>query len=121
MRIDLANWGRLMSIIAAALLVISLFVSAPSTGGLFVPPWDKLAHFIFYGIIAFFLAMGLGRSRLLAVMLLTGSVGIADEAYQAILPGRQADVGDMLMDFAAALVVTQVARFAMIYPSQKIT
>lgn len=111
---------RAMSIVAAALLVASLFISAPSTGGLIIPPWDKLAHFAFYGTIAFLLAIGLGRSRLFPALLLTCLIGIADEAYQAILPTRQADVMDLLTDFTAAVIVTLVVRFATAYPRKKI-
>lgn len=118
MRIDLADRGRLTSIVAATLLVASLFVSAPSTGGIFIPPWDKLAHFTLYGTIAFLLSMGFGRSRLFVVLLLTCLVGIADETYQAMLPERHADFGDLLMDFAAAVIATWVARFAIAYPRQ---
>lgn len=121
MHINLAGRSRLISIITAALLVISLFISAPSTGGIFVPPWDKLAHLAFYGAIAFLLAMGLGRSHLFSALLLTCLVGIADEAYQAILPGRQADVMDLLTDFIAAVIVTLFVRFATAYPRKKIS
>ncbi len=119
MRTDLAGRGRLISIIAAALLIISLFISAPSTGGIFIPPWDKLAHFAFYGAIAFLLAMGLGRSRLVSALLLTCLVGIADEAYQAILPERQADVMDLLTDFTAAVIVILFVKFATASTRQK--
>lgn len=121
MRINLANRGRLLSVIAAALLVISLFISAPSTGGLFTPPWDKLAHFAFYGTITFLLAIGLGRSRLFPALLLTCLVGIADETYQAILPGRQSDVMDLLTDVAAAVIVTLIVKFATISSQPKAT
>jgi VanZ family protein len=112
MRTDPAGRSRLISIIAAALLSISLFISAPSTGGMLVPPWDKLGHFVFYGTIAFLLAIGLGRSRLFLALLLTCSIGVADEAYQAILPGRQSDVMDLLTDVAAAVIVTLIVKFA---------
>lgn len=119
MHINLAGRGRLISIITAALLIISLFISAPSTGGMLVPPWDKLGHFAFYGTIAFLLAIGLGHSRLFLALLLTCSIGIADEAYQAILPGRQSDVMDLLTDVAAAMIVILLVRFATASTRQK--
>ncbi len=111
MHINLANRKRLINIVTAAILVIFLFISAPSTGGIFIPPWDKLAHLTFYGAVAFLLTKGLGHSRLFSVLLLTCLVGIADETYQAILPGRQADVMDLLTDFIAAAIVILTVRF----------
>lgn len=102
MRTEAPGFARALCIAAAALLVASLFASAPSTGGLIRPPWDKLAHFAFYGSIALLLAAGLGRTRLPLAFVLACLVGIADEGYQSTLPGRQAEAWDLLADFAAA-------------------
>jgi VanZ family protein len=104
---------RALCIVVAALLVASLFVSAPSTGGMIRPPWDKLAHFAFYGSIAFLIAMGLGSGRLLLAFSLTCLVGIADEAYQSTLPGRFAEAADLLADFAAAAAAVFTVKWFM--------
>ena len=50
-----------LSFAAASVLVLSLFVSAPATGGLLESPWDKLVHFGFFGCVTFLLAIGFGR------------------------------------------------------------
>lgn len=101
---------RALSLLLAALLAASLFATAPSTGGMIVPPWDKLAHFVFYGGIATLLSAGLGRDHLPLAFALTCLVGIADESYQAILPGRFAEGMDLAVDFAAAAILTLAVR-----------
>jgi VanZ family protein len=101
---------RALSLLLAALLAATLFATAPAAGGMIVPPWDKLAHFAFYGGIATLLAAGLGRNRLPLAFALTCLVGIADESYQATLPGRQAELADLLVDFAAAATLSLAAR-----------
>lgn len=103
---------RALCLGAAALLAASLFASAPATGGMLLPPWDKLAHFAFYGGLALLLAAGLGRAQLALAFSLTCIVGIADESYQAILPGRHADLVDLLVDFCAAgIAIAAMKRF----------
>lgn len=107
---------RALSLLLAALLAATLFASAPATGGMIVPPWDKLAHFAFYGSIAFLLAMGLGSGRLLLAFSLACLVGIADEAYQSTLPGRHADLADLLTDFCAAGAAAATAQWLFLRP-----
>ena len=87
---------------AATLMVVFLFVSAPYTGGLFTPPLDKLAHVGFFGCVTLLLAIGLGKSRIHIAFIAAVCAGIADESYQALLPARHADWGDLLTDIVAA-------------------
>lgn len=103
--------ASLLSLALAALLVSSLFASAPSTGGLLTPPWDKVAHLMFFGTIGFLLSFGLGRTRLLLAFVVTVAIGAADETYQAFLPTRHADWGDFTTDLIAALLAMGIARF----------
>jgi len=90
--------------------ILYLFVTAPAHGGLFVPPWNKLVHFAFYGGIALLLTYGFGRDRIHVAFILTVATGIADESYQIFLPTRHAAWGDLLTDIVAAACVALAAR-----------
>ncbi|MGH8619694.1 MAG: VanZ family protein [Burkholderiales bacterium] len=102
---------RLACCLLAAALIATLFVSAPSTGGLILPPWDKLAHLVFYGALAVLLTVALGPKRWVASLLAVCLIGIADEAYQSLLPGRHADWGDLAADFVAAAAGAWITRW----------
>lgn len=106
----------LLSLAAVATLVSTLFASAPSTGGLLTPPWDKAAHLAFFGIVGFLLCLGLGRNRLILALLGTIAIGVADESYQAFLPTRHADLADLATDVAAALLAVGIARLLLPSP-----
>lgn len=71
-----------------------------------VPHVDKVAHFLFYGVMGLTCALWRresGRSRksaalaAWALMLLLGAV---DEIHQIWIPGREADLFDWMMDAA---------------------
>lgn len=94
----------------AALMLLGLFLTAPYIGGLFWNPWDKLAHLGFYALVALLLSIGFGPRRWLPALLLACLAGTADEAYQLFLPGRSADLDDLLTDFAAAAAGVWAAR-----------
>lgn len=98
-----------LSLAAAAVLVLSLFVSAPATGGLLASPWDKLVHFGFFGCITLLLAIGFG-GRVHLAFIAAVLAGVADESYQAFLPTRHADWGDLLTDVVAATCAALLAR-----------
>lgn len=94
-------------------MVLSLFISAPSTGGILLPPWDKVGHFAFFGAVASLLAIGFGPSRWLLAFVVACLVGVADEAYQLMLPSRHAGLDDLAMDVvAAAIAVFVVCRLS---------
>lgn len=88
----------------AAVLVILLFIlgAQPFAAGLFPAPWDKLAHFLFFGSLAGLVWMASGGSRPLLVVLIVAAIGAADELHQRNLPGRDPDVMDFLTDVLAA-------------------
>lgn len=98
-----------LSLAAAAVLVLSLFVSAPATGGLLESPWDKLVHFGFFGCVTVLLAIGFG-GRVHFAFVAAVLTGVADESYQAFLPTRHADWGDLLTDVVAAACAALLAR-----------
>lgn len=109
-----------LSFAAAAIMVSTLFVSAPATGGLFTPPWDKLVHGGFFACVTLLLAIGFGSDRLHLAFIAAVSVGIADESYQAYLPTRHADWGDLLTDITAAGAAILVARLFLARASPKL-
>lgn len=78
--------------------------SQPEAAGLIPPPWDKLAHLIWYAVVSGLLLLGIGRGSwpwLLAAMLVLAGW---DEWHQAALPGRQPGVDDWLADAAGILI-----------------
>lgn len=99
-----------LSLAVAAFLVLSLFVSAPATGGILMPPWDKLAHLGFFACITLLLAIGFGRRYIFLAFIAAVATGIADESYQAFLPTRHANWGDLLTDIIAAACAALLAR-----------
>ena len=86
--------------LAAALLlmaVLSWFNGQPVAAGLIRAPWDLLAHFGVFFVLALLLLWGLGPKRLWLVVLLAIAYAAFDELRQLYLPGRHAE----WMDFAA--------------------
>ena len=90
---------KLLGFIAIVMLTLALFVGGaqPEAVGLFEPPLDKVVHFFYYAIVA----VCFGRLIGLNVLLTFGialSIGLADEIHQIYLPGRSADVDDLIAD-----------------------
>lgn len=86
--------------LAAALLlmaVLTWFNAQPAAAGLVPAPWDLLAHFAVFFVLALLLLRGLGPQRLWLVVLLAIAYAAFDELRQLTLPGRHAS----FMDFAA--------------------
>jgi len=101
---------RVAAFLLALALVANLFIagSRPEAAGLFPAPWDKLAHFAYYGTIAAALWIADAGRRPWLVALITIGVGALDEWHQLYLPFREASVMDLAADavgVAAALLV----------------
>jgi VanZ family protein len=88
----------------AATLVFQLFYlgAQPSAAGLFEPPWDAIAHFLFYSALTALLWTATAGRMPVAVFTAVVVVGALDELHQATLPGRVADAADFLVDVGAA-------------------
>lgn len=89
----------LVLILAMLLLGVYVWMSGrPETAGLIPPPWDKLAHVMWYALLAGLLLAGLGRRHWSWV--LAGTLFFAgwDEWHQFSLPGRQPGIDDWLAD-----------------------
>jgi VanZ family protein len=96
--------------------LIFILSSLPSLPGLpAIIDLDKLLHALAYGVLAYFFSRSLPGSEtmsmkhaLLAAMLAI-AYGITDEYHQSFVPGREADIRDVLADSAGALIAVQIA------------
>lgn len=98
-RIDSIAFFGFAGIVVLGLLILG---RAPGAGNLFVPPWDKVAHLVVFGGLAFLMVSGFRGFRLALCFSLVALAGMADEAHQLFIPGRHADWGDLWADFIAA-------------------
>jgi VanZ family protein len=83
-----------------------------------VPHFDKLVHFMEYGMLGFLLGRAMGltglRTRYWAVfvasLFIGACVGVADEHYQGTVAGREKSLADFLVDVAGLLVASMMLR-----------
>lgn len=106
---------------ARAGLVLALFVlfvggHQPGAGQLFTPPWDKIAHCIFYGGLLVIARIAFPKAHLLSLFLLIFTVGIADEVHQMFVPGRHPGLDDLVADVIGGLVATLLLKFMIRLP-----
>jgi len=90
---------KILGVAAIVFLLFSLFIGGaqPQAVGLFEPPMDKVVHFFYYALITLCLGRLIGL-RLILSILFALSIGIADEIHQLYLPGRSADISDLMAD-----------------------
>jgi len=82
-----------------------------------IPNFDKVVHFVLYGVEAFLVYRAVswpGRSRfsLGRVLALVGAMAVwavADETHQAWIPGRSMEAGDVGADVTGAVCGAVVA------------
>jgi VanZ family protein len=102
-------WIRGGCIAAAFFMTATIFLKADTGAGVPLPaPWDKVAHFLYYGVMAGLLAHGLPRKWLWLPVILVPAIGLADEINQIGMPGREAALGDWVADFLGAAVAVGV-------------
>lgn len=99
-------------------LIAALFIGGaqPVAVNLVPAPWDKLAHLALFATVAWCAVLALAaRSRyalgwggLLAIVL-----GALDEWHQLFLPGRSADLSDLLADAFGTLLGVAVAAWVL--------
>lgn len=75
--------------------------------------WDKLAHFLVFGLLATSILRALPRERYPFAMamlaaVLTSLLGMADEFHQSMTPGRYLEFEDWVADTAGAFVAVIV-------------
>jgi VanZ family protein len=96
-------WIRGGCIAAAFFMAVTVFLLADTGPGVPLPhPWDKVVHFLYYGVMALLLAHGLGRRWWWIALFAVPLVGALDEWHQAAVPGRESSVFDWLADLAGA-------------------
>lgn len=90
----------LLCSITFLVLLILLFIGGahPAAGSLFVPPWDKAAHVVFYLTLYLLLKETLNVSSWIVAFLIM-LVAILDEYHQISLPFRHAGWDDLVADF----------------------
>ncbi len=83
----------------------------PFAVGLVPAPWDKLAHMTVYAVLSCAIGFASGRRGVSAMAFgFVGAllVGVLDEASQMRLPGRSADIDDLVADAVGAALGTTV-------------
>ncbi|MBC8184664.1 VanZ family protein [candidate division KSB1 bacterium] len=107
----------------AILWIVAIFIQS-SISNLSVPDLgfktqDKLAHMVEFGILAFLLRrFFVFNSRIswqkkwyLYTLIVGCCYAVFDEIHQAFVPGRWADVYDVLADVLGVLIVINIYRF----------
>jgi VanZ family protein len=102
---------RLSLLLASVLLVLFIWGgNQPEAAGLLQAPWDKLAHLSWFAVLAGLLDFGLSLLARAPVALFCLGVAMWDEWRQLTLPGRSADLADLLFDglgILAGLLIAQ--------------
>ena len=117
--------ARLLAVVTIALAGVSLFVlgAQPFAVGLFLPPWDKLAHIATFTVIG--AAAGVAsnaRGRLMLACCVAGALalGVMDELHQAYLPGRSASWADLAADAVGGLAGAATLRFFQLLTDRRV-
>jgi len=96
----------------AALIFIFSSISQPMPSVEPFPHFDKLCHFLEYGILSFLLIRALGSSGMnraglslrIAAVILAVAYGITDELHQYFVPGRNMELMDVLSNTLGAFI-----------------
>jgi len=94
----------------AALIFIFSSISQPILSVELFSHFDKLCHFLEYGILGFLLIRALGSSGMnkaglslrIAAIVLAVAYGVTDELHQYFVPGRSMEFMDILSDALGA-------------------
>jgi VanZ family protein len=106
---------------AVAVAYMALMYLASSGPGVALPPvrnLDKVLHAGEYGVLSALVAWALARGRLrsasvrvlVAAVVISTAYGATDEWHQLFVPGRQADLADLLADALGALAAAVAIR-----------
>ena len=98
--------------LAAAIVFLLFYLGAqPFAAGLIPAPWDKLAHFVVFATIAGLLAIGIAGKHPALPIAMAGAIGAIDEWHQTVLPGRSANIADLLTDVSAAVLAVMIYEY----------
>ncbi len=99
----------------AALVAVSMIGGLLRLGetslavGLIPSPWDKLAHALTFGTIALSLWLATRQRWLGACVGIAFAIAVYDEWRQLYLPGREADLLDLLANTTGILLAVVLA------------
>lgn len=111
--VRIQRFARWMAFVLALAIPLALLVGGaqPFAVGLVPAPWDKLAHMAVYAVLACcigFASRRRGPSAMLIGFAGAMLVGMLDEFSQMHLPGRTAEVDDLVADAVGAALGTVV-------------
>ena len=72
---------------------------------------DKVLHAVVFGALAALLWVLAGGRATLAVFAAVVGIGVLDELHQFFVPGREADLADLLADAAGAAAALYLVKF----------
>ena len=106
------HWIRSGCIAAAFFMAATLFFGAHVIAKVNAVPHllHQVEHFLFYGGMAYLLALGLGRRWFWIALLAVPLVGALDEWHQLYVPGRNSSASDWMLDASAAMVAVYIYR-----------
>jgi len=109
----IVSWGPALAV-AGAIVALSSVPGDRLELPLF-PHADKLAHLAVYGLLGLLVLRALARTTRLALatrafvtVVLVTVFGVTDELHQVFVPGRSAEVLDVVADGAGALLACVV-------------
>lgn len=103
------QWGAAAAALTMTVSLLKLGETSLAVG-LIPSPWDKLAHAGTFGTLTFLLWLGCGRRALVACATAVFALACYDEWRQLMLPGREADIQDLIANTIGILAATWVAR-----------
>jgi VanZ family protein len=104
---------RVLSLLLVLAMVVPLFLKAERIGQqeLFPGPYlDKLAHAVYFGIVASALDRGISARSAIPALVSVAAIGAADEVNQRSVPGRSADFLDWCADSLGAIFALRLRR-----------
>jgi VanZ family protein len=96
-----------------AIIFILSSMPQPFPAEMEIPYLDKLLHAVEYGILSYLLIRAFRGTRIklakrtliVTVVAISTLYAVTDEFHQVFVPGRYADIFDLLADFVGALIV----------------
>jgi len=112
-------WARVFALVVALVIIAGSSVPGNNIPSVFKFTPDKLIHCLEYVVLGVFIfrwiRLELGASPMTKVrvttFLLGSFMGIIDENYQRLIPGRQSDFWDWVLDSVGVVIAIVVMSF----------
>ena len=112
-------WARVFALVVALVIIAGSSVPGNNIPSVFKFTPDKLIHCLEYAVLGVFIfrwiRLELGASPMTKVrvtaFLLGSFMGIIDENYQRLIPGRQSDFWDWVLDSVGVVIAIVVMSF----------